>query len=318
MSTLPRGRCRSCHQLVPIRVNGAAREHRIPVNGVRLEAHTREVTAIRTSMVCPGAGLAVVGRRSREAFPAVTAIHVSVTAEDIAAGARPDADAAHNRFWAAPVEGALARLTGENVDVDGGDGTVYIATIGQGAWTVVVDLPAEANRFLNARWYGEGDGEPFEFDLVVDGWLVDLVRDEQPLLTLREAAARLGVKPATLRQQAQGERNGFEGPSPRARRLRARKLGRDWFVDRVAVEREAQLRELVQAFDALPRPPWPAEHACMDTRCGHPKVDHASPLVEDGRCLRRPEGCQCGGWDPLTAEQWRIVIEAERAGLVPL
>lgn len=168
-----------------------------------------------------------------------TAIHVSVTAEDIAAGANPDATEAHNRFWATPVEEALARLTGENVDIDGGDGTGCIATIGQGTWTVVVDLPPEVNRFLDARWNGEGDGEPFAFDLAVDAWLVDLIRDDRPLLTLAEAAPLLFVTPGTLRQQAQREWNGRLGPTPRARRLGVVKLGRDWFVDRVAVEREA-------------------------------------------------------------------------------
>jgi excisionase family DNA binding protein len=39
-----------------------------------------------------------------------------------------------------------------------------------------------------------------------------------PGVNLREAADRLGIQPDTLRQQI------------RAHRLRARKMGRDWFV----------------------------------------------------------------------------------------
>lgn len=111
----------------------------------------------------------------------MTTICVQVTAADIAAGAKPTDPTdpnwheRHNRFWAVPVEAALARLTGQEVDVDGGGGTGHIATIGQGAWTVVVDLPDVVNRFLDARWEGEGDGEPFEFELVADPWLVALV-----------------------------------------------------------------------------------------------------------------------------------------------
>jgi len=45
----------------------------------------------------------------------VTALHVEVTAEDIA-GAEPG-----KRGWSDPVEAALARLTGQQVDVDGGE-----------------------------------------------------------------------------------------------------------------------------------------------------------------------------------------------------
>lgn len=170
----------------------------------------------------------------------MSVIHVEVTVDDIIAGVDPDSEEAHNRFWATPVEQALARLTGENVDIDGGDGTVCVATIGQGTWSVVVDLPVEVNRFLDMRWNGEGDGEPFEFDIAIDDWLVDLIRDDRPLLTLREAADLLGVKAVTLREGAQAERNGRDGPSPRLRRLGVVKLGRDWFVDRAAVEREAR------------------------------------------------------------------------------
>jgi hypothetical protein len=63
MTPLPRGECRSCHQLVPVRRNGAAREHRVVVRGVRFEAG-RQVddppTLFETSAVCPGAGLLVI------------------------------------------------------------------------------------------------------------------------------------------------------------------------------------------------------------------------------------------------------------------
>lgn len=100
----------------------------------------------------------------------MSAIHVEVTAADIA-GAKPG-----TQGWAMPVEAALARLTGQQVDVDGGDGTTNIATIGQGAWTVVIDLPMGANRWLNARWNdGSRNSRPFAFDIDVPDWIVALV-----------------------------------------------------------------------------------------------------------------------------------------------
>lgn len=89
---------------------------------------------------------------------------VAVTAEDIGE-ARPGREG-----WADPVERALARLTGQQVDIDGGDGGLLVATIGQGAWTLVVDLPAEAGTWLDARWGGT-TGEPFAFDLEVPEWV---------------------------------------------------------------------------------------------------------------------------------------------------
>jgi hypothetical protein len=100
----------------------------------------------------------------------VTAIHVEVTAEDI--------EPMEGRMsWADPVEAALARLTGEEVDVDGGEiGGPNIATIGQGEWTLVVELPAAANLWLNGRWADDDvKSEPFGFDLEVPEWVVGLV-----------------------------------------------------------------------------------------------------------------------------------------------
>ncbi len=130
----------------------------------------------------------------------MSAVRVRVTAEDIADGAKPGDPTdpnwheTHNRFWATPVEEAIARLTGENVDVDGGDGTGCIATIGQGAWTLVIDLPEEVNRFLDARWNGEGDGEPFVFALEVPEWVVALVARAASLED--QAAAVIATEPA--------------------------------------------------------------------------------------------------------------------------
>lgn len=181
----------------------------------------------------------------------MTAIRVAVTAEDIAAGAKPGDPSdpnwheTHNRFWAVPVEEAIARLTGEQTSVDGDGDLGNVVTIGQGAWTLVIDLPDEVNRFLDARWNGEGGGEPFVFALEVPAWVVALVADERPYLTLRQAGAMLGVKAATLRQLACRIAADDED-SPQARRLKAVKLGRDWFVDRGAVEAEVahRLRQL--------------------------------------------------------------------------
>lgn len=187
----------------------------------------------------------------------MVSIHVAVTAEHIAAAGD------WRMKWAEPLEAAIAELTGQYVDIDGGDADGQcIATIGQGEWTVVVDLPKEANDWLARRWGDapsgfaspetlEDRGEPFEFDLPIADWVVDLIRDPRPWLTLREAAARLGVKPSTLRQQAQDEWNGSPGPSARARRLGVVKLGRDWFVDRVAVEREVARADGARLDDAI-------------------------------------------------------------------
>lgn len=98
----------------------------------------------------------------------MTAIHVEVTAEDIAAFP------AYHKEWDGPVRRALEELTAEQVDIDGDD-DVYVATIGQGAWTLVLDLPVAACRFLDRRWENEGPGVPFAFDIDVPAWVVDLV-----------------------------------------------------------------------------------------------------------------------------------------------
>lgn len=141
--------------------------------------------------------------------------------------------------WADPVIEALAELTGEDVMVDSDGDLGAIATIGQGAWTIVIDLPAAATTWLNRRYDHDERGEPFDFEIEIPTWVSDLVRDDRPFLTLRQAAAILHVSPVTLRQLAGRDASEDEN-SPRARRLRPVKLGRDWFVDRLAVEAEAR------------------------------------------------------------------------------
>lgn len=112
----------------------------------------------------------------------MTAIRIEVTQADI------DAAGDYRRYWAVPVEQAIARVAGVDVDIDGGDTDgICVATIGTiEAGTLVLDLPPAANAWLAARW---GDapsgfaspvelqhhGEPFSFDLVIDDWLVALV-----------------------------------------------------------------------------------------------------------------------------------------------
>lgn len=106
----------------------------------------------------------------------MTTIRVSVTAEHIAAAeGLPVSD-----WWSSPVEQALGVLTGEAVDVDGSTDDGNVATIGQGEWTLVVDLPEAANAFLNARWDGGVAGEPFDFDLVMPEWIVSLAHGVRP------------------------------------------------------------------------------------------------------------------------------------------
>lgn len=99
---------------------------------------------------------------------------VEIRAEDIADVTDP------RRGWAVPLEAALERLTGQEVDVDGGDGSGNIATIGQDEWTIVIDLPADANAWLDARWNGDGPGEPATFRLPVPAWIDDLFGAGQP------------------------------------------------------------------------------------------------------------------------------------------
>ena len=99
----------------------------------------------------------------------MTTFRVVVTAEDI----EPVATDVR-REWARPVESALARLTGESVDIDGGGDYGNVATIGQGAWTLVVDLPENASEWLDHRWATGEPGESFAFDLVIPGWISNL------------------------------------------------------------------------------------------------------------------------------------------------
>lgn len=162
-------------------------------------------------------------------------VPVEVTADDIALGRNPGES--HNPYWATPIERALARVSGQDVEVDS-DGADAVATIGQGDWTIVVSLPPTVVDWLDDRWNNDIEGVPIRFDVPVPDWIIDLIRDDRPLLTLAEAGEMLGVKPATLRELAGREASEYES-SPRARRLHTIKLGRDWFVDRVATEREA-------------------------------------------------------------------------------
>ncbi len=103
----------------------------------------------------------------------MASIRVEVTAEHIAA-----CDALRLNDLSRPVSDALAEVTGQYVDVSGSEpyGT-FLATIGDGEWTLVVDLPAQANAWLTGRWDHEpGSSEPIAFDLEIPDWLVDLVR----------------------------------------------------------------------------------------------------------------------------------------------
>lgn len=185
-------------------------------------------------------------------------LRIRVTAEHIEAaeGLSPSA------WWSAPVEHAILGAAGVPVSIDGGgveEGgeNVNIATIGQGVVVLVVDLPTDANAWLNARWDAGWDadatGEPFAFDLeVVPDWLERALGPEQ-YLTLREAAEQLGVTAANLRQLADREVDGVG--SPTARRLRAVKRGRDWLVPEsgLATEVAHRLRQLRSIREVVER-----------------------------------------------------------------
>lgn len=106
----------------------------------------------------------------------MNAIRVEVTAEDVAAaGAWPRHDSAFPQGWKSPVERALGRLTGVDVDVDG-DEESWHATIGtmEGS-TLVVDLPGVAKERLDVYYAHHGAlMEPFGFDVELDDWIVAL------------------------------------------------------------------------------------------------------------------------------------------------
>jgi hypothetical protein len=63
-----------------------------------------------------------------------------------------------------------------------------------------------------------------------------------PFVTLKEAAAALGVKPDTLRHACQDDHGRAGEMAALARRLKAQKPGRDWIVDRDALEAEVARR----------------------------------------------------------------------------
>lgn len=103
----------------------------------------------------------------------MTAIAIQVTAEDVAQAQANQTD---------PIEVALTRIAGvaSMVDRDVPDG--YMATIGgkTPGTTLVANLPADANAYLDRWWEGPGDGttetQPIGFRLELDDWLVDLFR----------------------------------------------------------------------------------------------------------------------------------------------
>jgi hypothetical protein len=99
-------------------------------------------------------------------------VRVEVTAEHIAAAG------VDRMAWAAPVEDAIAALTGQTVMIDGGDGDGCVVTIGQDAWTLVIDLPADVNAWLDARWeerWADAGAEGWHFDLEVPDWVEQLL-----------------------------------------------------------------------------------------------------------------------------------------------
>lgn len=171
----------------------------------------------------------------------MTAIHVEVTAEHIG---EVDAKVA----WADPVVMALEELTGQDVDIDGDGATGNIATIGQGVWTIVVDLPEAANAWLNRRWDHDERGEPFAFDIEIPTWVADLVcnvdDEELTWVTLEEAARALKTISAQgLRTAAANRRNGAASERALAARLGMRRVGRDWLIPRARLDAEVRRRE---------------------------------------------------------------------------
>lgn len=65
---------------------------------------------------------------------------------------------------------------------------------------------------------------------------------EPEIVTLKTAAAQLGITASMLRHECQYDhgREGRQGAL--ARRLNARRIGRDWYVDRDALQAEIDRR----------------------------------------------------------------------------
>lgn len=105
------------------------------------------------------------------------AIRVNVTAEHIAAAGRVpdigDGFKSSHPEGKDPVELAIADAAGESVICDQ-DEDLEMATIGQGANTLVVTLPAGQMAWID-RWYRGQPVEPFSFDFELEDWLVALV-----------------------------------------------------------------------------------------------------------------------------------------------
>jgi hypothetical protein len=116
----------------------------------------------------------------------VTALRVEVLETDIP-------DAPPHKTWDDPLAAALARLTGQDVAIDSAGDYEYMATIGSGGWTLVVDLPRAASEWLDERWNGKAMG-PIAFDLQIPDWVVVLVAkaattDEQARAVIASEAA---------------------------------------------------------------------------------------------------------------------------------
>jgi hypothetical protein len=80
------------------------------------------------------------------------------------------------------------------------------------------------------------------------------IRDPIPLqvVTLREAAAALGITAQTLKQSANNRRNGFASDRALAGRLGIVKPGRDWLVPRSNLERELERRRSTSGAGSAP------------------------------------------------------------------
>ena len=96
-------------------------------------------------------------------------VRVEVTAEHIAAGARPGE---YDPEWHDPIARAIAEIVGV-ASVETEYEVVTIGTHEPG--TIVLDFPREATAWMRRFDAGE-PVEPFSFDLTIPGWLVALCR----------------------------------------------------------------------------------------------------------------------------------------------
>lgn len=177
----------------------------------------------------------------------MTAVRIQVTAEDIAAcaiepGVAEGFKSTHPE-GKDPVELAIARVAGVETMCDEDRPGQEMATIGQGANTLVANLPPEVSPWID-RYYKGQAVEPFDFDIEIEDWLHAFLATPADMVTLAEASRALKTISAnSLRTAARNQRDGLASETALAGRLGMVRIGRDWFIPRHRLLAEVARRD---------------------------------------------------------------------------